>query len=213
MTTIAVIDYGMGNLRSVAKALEHVAPMATVGITQSADDIRRADRVVLPGQSAMRDAMAELRQLELIEVIRQAAANKPFFGMCLGPQALMEYSDENGGVEALGVLPGRVVRFPDDSRDPTTGERLKIPHMGWNQVHQTVDHPLWRDITQDSRFYFVHSYYLQPAEPTLQAATTDYGLDFTSAVARDNIFAVQFHPEKSAQAGLQLLANFVQWQP
>ena len=213
MTSIAVIDYGMGNLRSVAKALEHVAPDVRVRITQSAADINTADRVVLPGQSAIGDAMAELARLELIEPIRRAAAEKPFFGMCLGPQALLDFSEENEGVGCLGILPGRVQRFAPGLREPGSNERLKIPHMGWNQVHQTRDHPLWRNIAQDSRFYFVHSYYLRPELAAIEAGITHYGFDFTSVIARDNIFAVQFHPEKSAQAGLQLLANFTRWEP
>ncbi len=213
MTNIAIIDYGMGNLRSVAKALEHVAPAARVRITQCAKDIDAADRVVLPGQSAIRDAMAELQRLDLMTAIRRAAAEKPFFGMCLGPQALLDFSEENGGVAGLGILPGRVVRFDCDLHEPSTGERLKIPHMGWNQVYQLGAHPLWLDIPQDSRFYFVHSYYLQPGVDAIKAGMTHYGFDFTSVIARDNLFAVQFHPEKSAQAGLQLLANFTCWNP
>lgn len=213
MASIAVIDYGMGNLRSVAKALEHVAPGSQIQVTQRAGDILQADRVVFPGQGAIRDCMHELQRLELIEAVRQAAASKPFLGICLGPQALMEFSEENRGVECLGILPGRVVRFGDDLRDPASHDRIKIPHMGWNQVHQTSGHPLWRDIPQDSRFYFVHSYYLQPATAAIRAGETHYAIDFTSVVARENIFAVQFHPEKSSRLGLQLLANFACWSP
>jgi glutamine amidotransferase len=213
MTSIAIIDYGMGNLRSVAKAFEHVAPKTRVLVTQKATDILQADRVVLPGQGAIRDCLHELQRWELVDVVVQAATRKPFLGICLGPQALMESSEENGGVHCLGLLPGRVLWFGDQLRDPTTGERVKIPHMGWNQVHQTLMHPLWQGIPQDSRFYFVHSYYLQPAMETLKAGETFYAFGFTSAIAKDNIFAVQFHPEKSAQAGLQLLANFVGWNP
>ncbi len=212
MSSIAIIDYGMGNLRSVAKALEHVAPRARVLVTQNRLDILRADRVVFPGQGSIRDCMHELARWDLVEVVRQTALGKPFLGLCLGPQALLDFSEENGGTECLGVLPGRVVRF-GDPRDPATGERLKVPHMGWNQVRQLRDHPLWRGIPQDSRFYFVHSYYLQPADAALAVGSTRYGFDFTSAIARDNIFAVQFHPEKSAQAGLRLLANFADWNP
>jgi glutamine amidotransferase len=213
MASIAVIDYGMGNLRSVAKALEYVAPEVRILVTQQADDILRADRVVFPGQGAIGDCMQELQRLQLVEVVREAAASKPFLGLCLGPQALMDFSEENGGVPCLGVLPGRVVWFGDKLRDPDTGERLKIPHMGWNQVHQLSEHPLWRGIPQDSRFSFVPSYYLQPATATVEAGETHYAFMFTSAIARDNIFAVQFHPEKSAQAGLRLLANFTRWSP
>ncbi len=212
MTRIAIIDYGMGNLRSVAKALEHVAPEAQVRVTHDRREILRADRVVFPGQGSIRDCMSELARWDLVEVVREAALGKPFLGLCLGPQALLEFSEENGGVACLNVLPGRVIWF-GDLRDPVTGERLKVPHMGWNQVHQTGDHPLWRGIPQDSRFYFVHSYYPQPADEALVAGRTDYGFTFASALARNNLFAVQFHPEKSAQAGLRLLANFVDWNP
>ncbi len=211
-SSIAIIDYGMGNLRSVAKALEYVAPDARVRVTQHRHDILQADRVVFPGQGSIRDCLHELRRWNLVDVVREAALSKPFLGLCLGPQALLDFSEENGGMECLGVLPGRVVWF-GELRDPATGERLKVPHMGWNQVHQLHQHPLWRGIPQDSRFYFVHSYYLQPADPTLAVGSTAYGFDFTSAIARDNIFAVQFHPEKSAQAGLRLLANFAEWNP
>ena len=212
MTRIAIIDYGMGNLRSVAKALEHVVPQARVLVTQNRHEILQADRVVFPGQGSIRDCMHELTRWNLVEVVRDAALSKPFLGLCLGPQALLDFSEENDGVAGLGVLPGRVVRFADP-RDPTTGERLKVPHMGWNQVRQVGDHPLWRGIPQDSRFYFVHSYYLQPADAMLVVGWTHYGFEFASAIARGNIFAVQFHPEKSAQAGLRLLANFVDWKP
>jgi glutamine amidotransferase len=156
--------------------------------------------------------MRELAHWDLVDVVREAARGKPFLGLCLGPQALLEFSEENGGVECLKVLPGRVVWF-GDLHDPNSGERLKVPHMGWNQVHQTREHPLWQGIPQDSRFYFVHSYYLQPADESLVAGRTGYGFEFASAIARDNIFAVQFHPEKSAQAGLRLLANFADWNP
>ncbi len=213
MTTIAIIDYGMGNLRSVAKALEYVAPATRITVTHRPEDILAADRVVFPGQGAIRDCMLALRQGHLLEVVQQAASTKPFLGLCLGPQALLEFSEENEGTPCLGILPGRVARFPASLCDPATGERLKIPHMGWNQVHQTMTHPLWSGIPQDSRFYFVHSYYLQPAAAPIVAGKTHYGIDFAAAIAQDNIFAVQFHPEKSAHAGLRLLANFVPWNP
>ena len=212
MASIAIIDYGMGNLRSVAKALEHVAPRTRVLVTQNRQDILHADRVVFPGQGSIRDCMRELVRWDLVDVVREAALGKPFLGLCLGPQALLTFSEENGGIGGLDVLPGRVVWF-GELRDPVGGERLKVPHMGWNQVHQLRDHPLWRGISQDSRFYFVHSYYLQPEDATLTVGRTGYGFDFASAIARDNIFAVQFHPEKSAQAGLRLLANFTDWNP
>ena len=212
MVSIAIIDYGMGNLRSVAKALEHVAPQAHIQVTQRRQDILQADRVVFPGQGSIRDCMHELARWDLVDVVRDAARNKPFLGLCLGPQALLDFSEENGGVAGLKVLPGRVVWF-GALHDPLNGTRLKVPHMGWNQVHQLHNHPLWTGIAQDSRFYFVHSYYLQPADEALVAGRTGYGFDFASAIARDNLFAVQFHPEKSAQAGLRLLANFAEWQP
>ena len=212
MASIAIIDYGMGNLRSVTKALEHVAPRMRVLVTQNRQDILHADRVVFPGQGSIRDCMRELVRWDLVDVVREAALGKPFLGLCLGPQALLTFSEENGGIDGLDVLPGRVVWF-GELRDPVSDERLKVPHMGWNQVHQLRDHPLWRGISQDSRFYFVHSYYLQPEDATLTVGRTGYGFDFASAIARDNIFAVQFHPEKSAQAGLRLLANFTDWNP
>ncbi len=213
MKQVAIIDYGMGNLRSVANAVAYVDPTVAVTITQQADDILQADRVIFPGQGAIRDCMRELTRLQLLDVIRQVARNKPFLGVCLGPQALFESSEENGGVAGLGILPGVVRRFTD-LRDPDTGERLKVPHMGWNQVYQVASpHPLWQAIAQDSRFYFVHSYYLQPADPHLIVAETTYGFPFASAIARDNLFAVQFHPEKSAPVGLQLLRNFIAWSP
>lgn len=214
MSQIAVIDYGMGNLHSVARALEHVAPRQRVLVTQRASDILSADRVVFPGQGAIRDCMHELARHELVEVVRRAAVEKPFLGLCLGPQALLEYSEENGGVTALGILRGRCRWFGERlSLATSDSARLKIPHMGWNRVHQTRSHPLWMGIPQDSRFYFVHSYYLDPEEPELIVGTTDYGFDFVSAIAKDNLFAVQFHPEKSARWGLRLLANFVIWRP
>ncbi len=211
MSSVAVIDYGMGNLRSVAKALEHVGRGASVRVTYDPGLIRRCDRVVFPGVGALRDCVAELRRLGLDEVIRDCARNKPFLGICLGMQGLLDHSDENGGADGLGIFAGQVRGFADTLQDPVSGARLKVPHMGWNQVHQARPHPLWEGIAQDSRFYFVHSYYAAPAAPAEVAATTRYGHDFASAVARDNIFAVQFHPEKSQQAGLTLLGNFMAW--
>ncbi len=211
MNVVAVIDYGMGNLRSVSKALEHVADDMNVRVTYDPELIRRADRVVFPGVGALRDCMAELTRLGLDEVIRECAATKPFLGICLGMQALLEFSEENNGTAGLGILPGKVVGFPTPLIDAASGERLKVPHMGWNQVHQTRAHPLWKGITQDSRFYFVHSYYAVPAREEQVAGTVRYGREVAVALARDNIFAVQFHPEKSQQAGLALLANFMSW--
>ncbi|CAB1369772.1 imidazole glycerol phosphate synthase subunit HisH [Denitratisoma oestradiolicum] len=211
MSTVAVVDYGMGNLRSVAKAIEHVAAGATVKVTADPADLARADRVVVPGQGAMPDCMEELTARGLLEAVLRAAAEKPFLGICIGVQMLFQHSEE-GNVPGLGILPGRVCRFPAAMHGPD-GSRLKVPHMGWNQVAQVRAHPLWDGIADQSRFYFVHSYYVEPAEQSLVAASTCYGIPFTSAVTRDNIFAVQFHPEKSAQAGLRLLGNFMRWNP
>lgn len=211
-TSISVIDYGMGNLRSVAKALEHVAPPGTrVQVTADPDAVRRADRVVFPGQGAARDCMRALDTTGLTAAIREVSANKPFLGVCMGMQVLVEHSDENGGTPCIGVFPGHVRYFGDKIEDRRDGVRYKIPHMGWNTIRQQTDHPLWRGIGQDSHFYFVHSYYVDPDEANLVAGTTDYGIRFTSAIARDNIFAMQCHPEKSAGSGLKLLENFTRW--
>jgi glutamine amidotransferase len=211
MASIAIIDYGMGNLHSIAKAVEHVAGDDRVWVSADPDTIRRADRVIFPGVGAIRDCMAELRRLGLDELLREVARDKPLLGVCLGMQALLDHSEENDGVDTLGLIPGRVRRFPERLADPASGARLKVPHMGWNQVYQAGAHPLWKDIPEGSRFYFVHSYYATPADPAHLAGRTGYGLDFAAAVARENIFAVQCHPEKSQHAGLQLLANFVRW--
>jgi glutamine amidotransferase len=214
MTSIAIIDYGMGNLRSVAKAFEHIAPKHKIIVTQAADAILQADRIVFPGQGAIRDCMRELDRFGLIDIVRQVAVNKPFLGLCLGPQALMDFSEENGGIAGLGIVPGEVLWFGHKLDEPDfQGKSFKIPHMGWNQVYQTLSHPLWTGIPQNSRFYFVHSYYLQPQDIGLIAGKTDYLFEFVSVIAKDNIFAVQFHPEKSARWGLQLLANFSHWNP
>lgn len=212
MTSVAVIDYGMGNLRSVAKALERVAPRARVTLTNDAADLRRAERVVFPGQGAIGDAMAELRRLGLDDVVRELIGTKPFLGICLGLQALLDHSEEDGGVDGFATLPGTVRRFPAGLHDADSGSRLKVPHMGWNQVHQSdPQHPLWQDIAQDSRFYFVHSYYADTSLSSVVTGTTRYGVEFVSAAGRDNLFAVQFHPEKSQHAGLRLLENFMRW--
>ena len=212
MNTVAVVDYGMGNLRSVVKALEHEAPSGTrVLLTEDAATIGEAERVVFPGQGAARDCMAALTARGLDRVLKAVTQDRPFLGICMGMQVLVDYSEENAGTDCLGVLGGRVRFFGEDLRGPDDGLRLKIPHMGWNQVHQDIDHPLWRGIARDSRFYFVHSYYLEAADPALVAASTDYGIRFTSAIARDNIFAIQCHPEKSAALGLTLLRNFMRW--
>jgi glutamine amidotransferase len=210
MNTVAVIDYGMGNLHSVAKALEHAGD-ARVVVSHDQKVIAAADRVVLPGVGAIRDCMAEIQRLELDDLILELVRNKPFLGVCVGMQALMDHSAENGGTQCLGVLPGNVEFFGNNLVDPESGTALKVPHMGWNQVHQEKPHPLWKDIPQDERFYFVHSYYVKTASDDILAASCRHGLGFAAAVMRDNIFATQFHPEKSQHAGLQLYANFLNW--
>lgn len=213
MSSVAVIDYGMGNLHSIAKALQHADANAEVAVTSDPAAILASDRVVFPGVGAMRDCMAHIAERGLEAVIRSAAAGKPFLGICLGMQALLEESEENGGTRSLGLIPGRVLRFPEGLTD-ARGEPLKIPHMGWNRVHfSDPSHPLWAGIPAESWFYFVHSYYAAPADPADVAATSDYPGPFAAAVARSNVFAVQFHPEKSQAAGLRLLANFLRWEP
>lgn len=211
MSTIAVIDYGMGNLHSVAKALEHVQPGVEVLVTSDPKQVANADRVLLPGVGAIRDCMAEIYKQgvdkEVAEAIR---SGRPFLGICVGYQALMQSSEENGGVDCLGEFEGTVNYFGDNLKD-TAGERLKVPHMGWNEVMQRGDHPLWQGIENGSRFYFVHSYYVKAVQRQQVAATCNYGVDFDVALAHDNVFAVQFHPEKSHTAGLQLLKNFLNW--
>jgi glutamine amidotransferase len=211
MSVIAVIDYGMGNLRSVTKALEHVADKQDkVILTDSHDTIASADKVVFPGQGAARDCMQAIGEHELRGTIMEAARDKPFLGICMGMQVLVEHSQENGGTNLLDYFPGEVAYFGDQLKD-ANGQRLKVPHMGWNQVHQTRPHPLWAGIDNDSRFYFVHSYYLRTEAPDLEVGHCEYGKSFTCAIARDNVFALQCHPEKSADAGLRLLKNFVEW--
>lgn len=209
--SIAVIDYGMGNLRSVAKALEHVAGGQAVTVTADPATVARAERVVFPGQGAMPDCMRELDARGLRQAVLEAARDKPFLGICIGLQMLFGHSEE-GNVPGLGVFAGEVKRFPGAAMVAVDGAPLKVPHMGWNQVQQ-VRHPLWADIANGARFYFVHSYCVHPQDKALTMGTTEYGVPFTCAVGRDNIFAVQFHPEKSARDGLQLLKNFVQWRP
>lgn len=207
---ITVIDYGMGNLRSVAKAIEHVAAdNDEVLVSDDPELILASDRVIFPGQGAARDCMAAISDHHLNRAVLDAAQSKPFLGICMGQQVLLEFSEENDGTQLMGLIEGRVRRFPGGTAPD--GEALKIPHMGWNQVHQGYDHPLWRGIEQDSRFYFVHSYYVDPTNSELVAATTEYGVGFASAIADRNLFAVQFHPEKSADSGLQLLQNFLHW--
>jgi glutamine amidotransferase len=207
---ISIVDYGMGNLRSVQKALAHVAPADEVEITADPDAIRRADRVVFPGQGAMPDCMRSLRECGLAEAVAEATRDKPFLGLCIGQQMLFEGSEE-GDTPGLALILGRVRGFPRTAERAAAG--YKVPHMGWNQVRQVRAHVLWDGIADGSRFYFVHSYYCDPAEPSLAAGETRYPDAFTSAIARDNIFATQFHPEKSAVAGLKLLSNFAHWDP
>ncbi len=209
-TTIAVIDYGMGNLHSVASALEHVGDNVRVQVSGDAETILAADKVIFPGVGAIRDCMAEILRLGIDQVVAEVAASKPMLGICVGMQALMQSSEENNGVDCLGMFPGSVKFFGSPHHDHD-GQRLKVPHMGWNQLHQTIDHPMWNGIEQDSRFYFVHSYYVQTTAPSLVAATADYGVEIHAALCRDNVFAVQCHPEKSSSAGLQLLKNFLAW--
>lgn len=211
MQSIAVIDYGMGNLRSVVKALEHVVGKNhKVELTSIPKRVMQADRVVFPGQGAAGDCMRAIDEYQLRETIIEAASSRPFLGICMGMQVLVEHSEENQGTDCLGFYPGRVRYFGDHHHD-SDGEKLKVPHMGWNQLYQTGQHPLWNKIEDGERFYFVHSYYLESADNNLLAGECEYGYRFTSAIARDNVFALQCHPEKSAEAGLQMLSNFVKW--
>ncbi len=233
MVDIAVVDYGMGNLRSVHQAVHKVASQASVSVTDDAKVIAAAGRVIFPGQGAMPDCMRELDARGLRQAVLDAAHDKPFLGICIGLQMLFEHSTE-GNVRGLGILPGEVVRFDSGLQD-AQGNKLKVPHMGWNQVRRiqnppevavapspsgrglgrgsAPEHPLWAGIAQDARFYFVHSYYVLPSDTAHVQATSDYPQPFVCAVARDNLFAVQFHPEKSAAAGLQMLQNFTNWNP
>jgi len=211
MADIAVVDYGMGNLRSVQQALRSVAPKYSIVVTGDPREIERATRVIFPGQGAMPDCMREMDALGLRTAVLEAAHTKPFLGICIGLQMLFEHSAE-GNIPGLGILKGSVVRFAANLKDEQ-GNKLKVPHMGWNQVHHQTDHPMWDNIAQDARFYFVHSYYVQAQDNALVQATSDYPQPFVCAVARNNLFAVQFHPEKSQSAGLTLLRNFVDWAP
>ncbi len=212
MSKIAVLDYGTSNLRSVAKALEFVAVgQHDILVTDQRREILNADRVVFPGQGAVGQCMKSLKDSGLDDIVRECINTKPFLGICLGLQSLMQTSDEDGGVEGLGIIPGKVVRFPDNVKDEH-GDICKIPHMGWNRVNQQAPHPLWKNIEDGARFYFVHSYYVQAENDEDIAAKTNYATEFTSAIARENIFATQFHPEKSQHAGLTLLKNFLNWE-
>ncbi len=214
---IAVVDYGMGNLRSVSKALEHVAPTRNIVVTSNPGEIHGAERVVFPGQGAMPDCIRELDARGLRAAIMDAAKNKPFLGICIGLQMLFEHSEE-GDAAGLGLFKGNVKRFAAADMIDSHGEKLKVPHMGWNQVYQVRDaeaqsHALWQGIEDGARFYYVHSYYVQPDDEAIISGYSNYPNRFTCAIAKDNLFAVQFHPEKSAHAGLQLLSNFVDWKP
>lgn len=204
MTRIALLDYGMGNLHSAAKALEHVG--ARVDITHDPRVVAQADKIVFPGVGAMRDCIQGMQESGIDQVVRDAVLNKPVLAICVGMQALLDVSEENDGSPALGIFKGKVKRFPNLAD-------IKVPHMGWNKVHQSdPDHPMWHNIEQDARFYFVHSYYVEPEDKDLIAATCHYGVPFCTALQKENLFATQFHPEKSHTAGLQLLKNFVEWQ-
>ncbi len=212
MKKIVVVDYGMGNLRSVSQALRAVAPDADVRISGEIADIRQAERIVLPGQGAMPDCMRSLRESGLQDAMIEAARSKPVFGVCIGEQMMFDWSEE-GDTPGLGLLPGKVIRFRLEDRLQPDGTRYKVPQMGWNRVQQTTDHPLWKGIPDNSHFYFVHSFYATPQNDAHIAGTTEYGLTFCCAVAHENLFATQFHPEKSADAGLQLYENFINWNP
>lgn len=211
MASVGVIDYGMGNLHSLGKALERVSGSARVVISYDPEILLKCDRLVLPGVGGVRECMRELQRLELNQLVREAARKKPMLGVCLGMQVMLDWSDENEGVPALGLFPGRVQRFPDPVEGE--GERLKVPHMGWNRVRQTKPHPVWNGVDDNAWFYFVHSYYASPANPEHTLGEAEYGRPFAAALARDNLVAFQFHPEKSQHNGMTLLANFVQWDP
>ena len=217
--SVAVVDYGMGNLRSVSQAVAHVAREVGdfhVVVTADPDQVRAAERVVLPGQGALPDCMRELRDSGLEAAVLEAAATKPLMGVCIGMQMLLERSEEGAGTAGtpgLGLIPGEVVRFRLEGRSQPDGSRFKVPQMGWNEVIQARPHPIWAGVPDSSHFYFVHSFHARPSDPRHSVGETDYGGRFTSALARDNIFATQFHPEKSAEHGLALYRNFLHWTP
>ena len=211
MKSIGVIDYGMGNLHSLGKALERVAPGQRVVVSYDAEELLDCDRLVLPGVGGVRECMKELQRLELSQLVVEASKKVPMLGICLGMQVMLEFSEENGGVPALGLFPGEVVRFPEPPVDAV--ERLKVPHMGWNRVKQTQAHPVWAGIPDESWFYFVHSYHARPKNTAHILGTAEYTHLFAAAIARENLVAFQFHPEKSQALGLTLLANFVNWNP
>ena len=212
--TVAVVDYGMGNLRSVSQAVMHVARDSGVDVivTSVPDEVYAAERIVLPGQGAMPDCMRELRDSGLQEAVLHAAANKPLMGVCVGMQMLLSRSEE-GPTDGLNLIAGDVIRFQLEGRLQPDGSRYKVPQMGWNEVYQTTPHPIWSGVPDGAYFYFVHSYYARPSDVSHSAGETDYGSRFTCALARDNIFATQFHPEKSAEHGLALYRNFLYWNP
>jgi imidazole glycerol-phosphate synthase subunit HisH len=212
--TVAVVDYGMGNLRSVSQAVMHVAKGSGVEVivTSKPEEVFAAERVVLPGQGAMPDCMRELRESGLRDAVLHAAAHKPLMGVCVGMQMLLSRSDE-GPTDGLGLIEGEVIRFELEGQLQPDGSRYKVPQMGWNRVYQALPHPIWAGVPDGAYFYFVHSYYARPSEPRHSAGETEYGSRFTSALARDNIFATQFHPEKSAEHGLALYRNFLHWNP
>ena len=213
MTNKIVVVDGLGNLRSVAQALRACAPEADILVSNHAADIDAADRIVLPGQGAMRDCMRSLRESGAEEALLRAVKTRPVMGVCVGEQMLFDESEENEGTPGLGLLPGRVVRFQLDGKLQSDGSRFKVPQMGWNRVRQTRAHPLWEGVEDNSYFYFVHSYYAAPLEAADTIGEADYGGHYTCAVARDNLVATQFHPEKSAAAGLRLYRNFIHWKP
>ncbi|MDB5749590.1 MAG: imidazole glycerol phosphate synthase, glutamine amidotransferase subunit [Ramlibacter sp.] len=212
--TVAVVDYGMGNLRSVSQAVLHVAQGSGLQavITSRPEDVRAAERVVLPGQGAMPDCMRELRESGLLASVLEAAASKPLFGVCVGMQMVLDRSEE-GPTDGLALIPGEVVRFQLQGQLQPDGSRYKVPQMGWNEVWQARPHPMWAGVADGSHFYFVHSFYARPSDPRHSVGESEYGVRFTAAVARDNIFATQFHPEKSADQGLSLYRNFLHWNP
>ena len=216
MSNIAIVDYGMGNIRSVAQAVMKVAPECTVVIAHQPEQIQQADKIILPGQGAMPDCMANLKNSGLFEAVMHAVKNKPLLGICVGEQMLFEQSDEahepNSTTPCLGIFPGKVSRFKPNVLQED-GTHLKVPHMGWNEVFQQQSHPLWDGVPNQARFYFVHSYHVVPENKSHEFGTTNYGGLFTSAVAKDNIFATQFHPEKSAKDGLRIYQNFTRWNP
>lgn len=210
MNRVAVIDYGMGNLHSVAKAVEHVGDNLQVSVTADEKTMLNADRIIFPGVGAMRDCMGEIKRLGIDDMLRRLVEDRPVFGICVGMQALMQHSEENGGVDCIGLFEGNVVRFPKDMVGED-GDHLKVPHMGWNEVKQIGTHPMWNNIEDNSRFYFVHSYFVTPTSHDDVVGESAYPETFTAALAKKNVFAVQFHPEKSQTVGLQLYKNFLEW--